>query len=115
MKNYIVTKLEKNDKYDLLITLLDYEILISTYIKTITLPETPCTHVLLDTALCSGVNPYRFIETTIDHGTMSACMQDIQIITVDDILLATANKVLTDNPKYIETSILTESQIEKLK
>lgn len=50
--NYIITHLNNHPEYDVLVTLLDYEIRITDYFKILPRSESDKTLVLIDTALC---------------------------------------------------------------
>lgn len=114
MENYILTKLNADSNYCLIITLLDYEIRISEYLRSIQLPYCHSKQILIDSALCSGVNNYRFIRTNAnENGEMNS--QEIKYVNVDLETLAFANNVLLENQNYIDSSILTKSQIDKLR
>ncbi len=114
MEDYILTKLNNDYNFCLIITLLDYEIRISDYLKSIELPFCHSKKILIDSALCSGVNRYRFIGVNANkNGKMNS--KEIVYVNVDSDTLAFANNVILENPDYIASSILTESQIEKLR
>lgn len=114
MEDYILTRLNDDNNYCLIITLLDYEIRITDYLKSIELPYCHEKKILIDTALCSGVNRYRFIGVNAnDEGKMNS--KEMSYVNVDSDTLAFANKVILKNPEYISSSILTESQIKKLR
>jgi len=115
MNDYIVTKIDGDKRYDQLISLTDYEIPITTSIKTIKLPNCANKMVLIDTSLCSGITPYRFIETTVDEcGTMNLSQHHYVRSGLDPNVVTLANKVLAENKIHIDSSILTTSQIKKV-
>ncbi|ERJ12738.1 type II toxin-antitoxin system RnlB family antitoxin [Haloplasma contractile] len=113
MKKYIVNKLYTNN-LSTIITLLNYEIKISDYLKSIKISSSNNQEkILIDTALCAGMNKYRFIVTTLnDDGTIN--IDDFKYIEVDSNTLEIANEILRKEPLSINNSILTNSQINNL-
>lgn len=112
MKTYVINNLETN-QFDTIITLLDYQTQISNCLKSINLSPRETRNVLIDTALCSGINEYRFIKTTLNEdGTIN--LNQYQYVTVTDDILKTANKILKHQPNALKNSVLPESQIQKI-
>ena len=58
-----------DSKYIALITALDYEILVSKYLKQLSFEASPNKpeHVLVDLALKTGIDKYRFVEFDINE------------------------------------------------
>ncbi len=97
------------EKYEYLITLLDYEAKITKYLQLMQLPFFTNKKVLIDTALCSGVNQYRFIKAklnkdrTIDHSSLA-------YTNVDAHIERTANNMLKSQSIHVRQSVLTNRQ-----
>ena len=112
MKTYLVNNL-RGCEYDAIITLLDYEMQISACLKSIKMPPGKMGKLLIDTALCSGMNEYRFIEVFLnDDGTID--LNKYNYVNVDDGTLKKANGIIKEQPIFLKNSVLTKSQIEKL-
>ena len=110
MKKYLINKLNE-DKFSIIITLLDYETKISSSLKTINISSVENKKLLIDTALCSGLNKYRFIETTLDsEGSIN--VSNYKYVEVDNNILNKANEILKNEPVYLNSSVLTIQQIE---
>lgn len=106
---YIINEIN-TDKYDLIITLLEYDTKITDYLKNLKMPSFRNKKVLIDTALCSGLNHYRFILTTLnDDGkvNISQCKNE----EVDKEIIEKANLIISKEPIYFQNSVLTKSQI----
>lgn len=58
-----------DSKYIALITVLDYEILVSKYLKQLSFEVSPNKpeHVLVDLALKTGIDKYRFVELDVNE------------------------------------------------
>ena len=110
MKNslFLVTILE-NSEFDILITLLDYEMSILDVFKYINLPSTSG-KIIIDTLLSQGMNKYRFLETDITDLKGNA-----KYINVSGDFLSMANMIIKSQPVFLENSILPQSQIQALK
>lgn len=112
MKLYLINSLKK-DGFDSIITLLDYQTQISEYLKSIKIFPNKTKKLLIDTVLCSGMNEYRFIETTLNKdGTIN--LNHYNYINVDNDILKKANEILKYQPTFLKNSVLSESQIEKI-
>lgn len=69
--------------------------------------------LLIDTILCSGMNEYRFIETTLNEdGTIN--LNHYNYVNVNDDVLKKANDILKYQPVFLRNSVLPESQIKKI-
>lgn len=111
MKKYLINYLE--DNYDALITLLDYQTKISTCLKSIKNVSGQRKRLLVDTALCSGMNGYRFIEFTLnEYGTIN--LDNYNYVILDNNTLIKSNEILK-NYSNLENSVLTEYQIKEIK
>lgn len=112
MKQYLINNLKK-DGFDDIITLLDYEIQISRCLKSIRMSPDNTRKLLIDTILCSGMNEYRFIETTLNEdGTIN--LNHCNYVNVNDGILKKANEILKYQPDFLKNSVLPESQIEEI-
>lgn len=112
MKLYLINNLKK-DGFDAIITLLDYQTQISRCLKSIRMSPDKTRKLLIDTILCSGMNEYRFIETTLNEdGTIN--LNHYNYVNVDDDVLEKANGILKYQPAFLKNSVLPESQINKI-
>ena len=69
--------------------------------------------LLIDTILCSGMNEYRFIETTLnENGEIN--LNHYNYVNVDNDILKKANEILKYQPDFLRNSVLPESQIKKI-
>ena len=112
MKLYLINSLEK-DGFNAIITLLDYQTQISKCLKTIRMSPNKMGKLLIDTILCSGMNEYRFIETTLNEdGTIN--LEQYEYVNVDNDVLKKANEIVKNQPVFLKNSVLPESQIKKI-
>ena len=112
MKQYLINSLEQSD-FCSIITLLDYKIQISRCLKIIRMFPNETGKLLIDTLLCSGMNEYRFIETTLNEdGTINLDKYDY--VSVDDNILKKANEIVKTQPIFLENSILPKAQIRNI-
>lgn len=112
MEQYLINSLEK-DGFDVIVTLLDYETQISRCLKSIRMSPDKTRKLLIDTILCSGMNEYRFIETTLNEdGTID--LNHYNYVNVNGDVLKKANEILKYQPAFLKKSVLTESQIKKM-
>lgn len=109
MRSYLINKLNTSE-YSKIVTLLDYEIKISNYLKAIRLsPNMNKPKLLIDTALCSGLNEYRFIEVIVkDDGLID--LNSFKYVEVSKEVLKIANNILSKEPIALSRSILTLPQ-----
>lgn len=112
MKLYLINSLKK-DGFDTIITLLNYQIQISRCLKSIKISPNKTKKLLIDTVLCSGMNEYRFIETTLNEdGTIN--LNHYNYVNVDNDVLKKANEILKYQPAFLKNSVLSESQVKKI-
>ena len=112
MKTYLINNLQK-DGFDAIITLLDYQTQISRCLKSIKISSDKTRKLLIDTVLCSGINEYRFIETTLNEdGTIN--LNHYNYVNVSDDVLKKANEILKYQPTFLKNSVLPESQIKDI-
>ncbi|WP_352417803.1 type II toxin-antitoxin system RnlB family antitoxin [Proteiniborus sp.] len=113
MKKYLVNKLDA-DNFSIIITLLDYETRISDCLKSVKVSSFGSKELLVDTALCSGLNKYRFIATTLNNdGTIN--VNEYKYVDVDSHILEKANEIIKNEPLRLNNSILTTTQINLLR
>lgn len=112
MKLYLINSLKKDGFYAI-ITLLDYRTQISRCLKSIRMSPNKTGKLLIDTILCSGMNEYRFIETTLnENGEIN--LNHYNYVNVDNDILKKANEILKYQPDFLRNSVLPESQIKKI-
>ncbi len=112
MSNYLINDI-KAIEFKKIITLLDYEIKLSDILKSINLSSLEGKTILIDTALVSGMNKYRFIESKVnDKGYLN--INEYRYIDVDLDILEFANSIIRDNPSKLNNSILTIPQKKKI-
>lgn len=112
MKRYLINSLKK-DGFDVIITLLDYQTQISRCLRSIRMSPDETKKLLIDTILCSGMNEYRFIETTLNEdGTIN--LNHYNYVNVDNDVLEKANEILKYRSAFLRNSVLPESQIKKI-
>lgn len=110
MEKYLINDLNMSG-YKKIITLLDYREKISTCLKDIKLLSSARDKVLVDTALVSGINSYRFIEVEIsDDGTLN--LNDYVYPEINKAILKKANSIISKEPIWLNNSILTNTQKE---
>lgn len=104
-----------DSKYIALITVLDYEILLSKYLNQITFKSSPNNfkRVLVDLALKSGIDQHRFVEFNINESGKIE-LKSHKYVLVDLFYENIANEFLREKKDIVLNSILTESQKEKL-
>ncbi|NLM04942.1 MAG: hypothetical protein GX214_07980, partial [Clostridiales bacterium] len=66
MSNYLINDINMVGLRKI-ITLLDYELKLSDVLKSINLSSLEGEIILIDTALVSGINEYRFIESKVNE------------------------------------------------
>lgn len=111
MKNFVINDIF-NKKYKKIVTILNYEFKVSECINLLYLPLNKHDNIIIDTALYSGLNSYRFIQGKIDE---DGKFKDYSYISLNDDLIDYANKIIVTENKSMENSVLTKPQIEKLK
>lgn len=105
----VINRLEENN-YNVLITLLDYQLPVSRCLKSIKIYPRNVQKILIDTVLCTGLNEYRFIEATLNNdGTIN--LNEYKYVNIEKNLEQKANEIIKNQPLYLKNSILPESQI----
>ncbi|AWX70409.1 hypothetical protein DP067_03580 [Mycoplasmopsis anatis] len=112
MKPYLINNL-KMDSFDVIITLLDYRIQISEYLMSIKIFPTGTKRILIDTALCSGINEYRFIEVELKNDD-KIDLDCYSYVVVNDDIIKKANEILKYQTVFLDNCVLTKSQIKKI-
>ena len=100
-----------DSKYIALITVLDYEILVSKYLKQLSFEASPNKpeHVLVDFALKTGIDKYRFVD---ESGKID--LNSYKYVSLNPFYETLANNFLKDKKEIVLNSILTDSQINQL-
>ena len=112
MKSYLINSL-KQGEFSFIITLLDYKTQISRCLKSIKMSPNERGKLLIDSVLCSGMNEYRFIETTLNEdGTIN--LEQYKYVSVDDDILEKANEIVKYQPDFLRNSVLPETQIKRI-
>ena len=112
MSNYLINDINMVGLRKI-ITLLDYELKLSDVLKSINLSSLEGEIILIDTALVSGINEYRFIESKVNEkGYLD--LNEYRYIDVDRDVLEIANSIIRDNPSKLNNSILTIPQKKKI-
>lgn len=104
-----------DSKYIALITVLDYEILVSKYLKQLSFKASPNKpeHVLVDLALKTGIDKYRFVEFDINESG-KIDLNSHRYVSLNLFYETLANNFLKDKKEIVLNSILTDSQINQL-
>lgn len=109
MEKYCFNKIDTQE-YFALLSLLDYRQSISEYLKEIRLKNAAGKRVLIDTALVSGINEYRFIVLRTDNqGVLD--LNSIRYVEPNDEVVKKSNKVLSDFKEYVQHSALSSKQV----
>ena len=104
-----------DSKYIALITALDYEILVSKYLKQLSIETSPNKpeHVLVDLALKIGIDKYRFVEFDINESG-KIDLNSHRYVLLNAFYEILANNYLKEKKEIVLNSILTDSQINQL-
>lgn len=103
-----------NSEYLGIITILDYEIRLSSYLSELILPS--CfkgKKALVDLALKSGVDEYRFVEFNIDDNC-KIILDSNNYIKVSKEIEKTANYFLQQRRNIVNNSFLTDTQKQEI-
>lgn len=99
-----------------IITILDYEIRTSSLLKDLSFPPSEydlSKKVLVDMALKTGMNQYRFIEFSVDSSGKIQSGSNKYVIPTFDVELE-ANSILQGNREIVLNSMLPEFKKEEL-
>lgn len=104
-----------DSKYIALITVLDYEISVSKYLKQLSFGVSPNKpeHVFVDLALKTGIDKYRFVEFDVNESGKIE-LDTYKYVSVNTFYETLANNFLKDKKEIVLNSILTDSQINQL-
>ena len=112
MKTYEISDIEAED-YSILISLLDYRQGILEQLSSINITRSKNKMVLVDTALVSGMNEYRFIDLpVIEDGTLD--LANFKYVFPSQNIVNNSNKILARQKKFVKHSVLSNSQISAL-
>ena len=105
-----INKLD-HSQYIAIITVLDYEILLSKYLKEITFEpfQDNTRQVLVDLALLSGIDQFRFVEFFVDNSG-NILLDNYNYVKLNTYLENMANNYLKERKEIVLHSILTDSQ-----
>ena len=96
------------DKETTIVPLLYYQKPISDQLKDIYEPFND--RVIVDCALVSGLNEYRFLLATIKDGYVT----DTSYLEPSEELITRANRELAKYPKYVKHSVLSNAQVDTI-
>lgn len=99
-----------NSEYLGIVTILDYEIRLKAYLSELVLPS--CSKgkkALVDLALKSGLDEYRFVEFDVDNNG-KIILNSNNYIEVSEDIEKTANHFLQQRKDIVKNSFLTETQ-----
>lgn len=108
LANAIVEANEILDNQMTIVPLLYYQKPISDQLKDIYEPFND--RVIVDCALVSGMNEYRFLLATIKDGYVT----DTTYLEPSEELITRANRELTKYPKYVKHSVLSNVQVDTI-
>lgn len=91
-----------------IVPLLYYQKLISDQLKDIYEPFND--RVIIDCALVSGLNEYRFLLATLNDGRVT----DTTYLEPSNELIKRANSELARYPKYVKHSVLSNAQVDTI-
>ncbi|HFI0621661.1 TPA: type II toxin-antitoxin system RnlB family antitoxin [Streptococcus suis] len=112
MEKYCLKRIDTKE-YFALVSLLDYRQSISEQLKTIILEQGVGKKVLVDSALISGINDYRFISLKVsEDGVLD--FRTIEYVSPNSGIIEFSNKVLSNYKEYVEHSVLSSVQVEAL-
>lgn len=112
MKKYCLNNIDAKE-YFALISLLDYRQSISEQLKTILIEQARGKEILVDSALVSGINNYRFISVKVNENGMLD-FHTIKYVSPDNIVIDTSNKILSNFKEYVEHSVLSSAQAKSI-
>lgn len=96
------------DKETTIVPLLYYQKPISDQLKDIYEPFND--RIIVDCALVSGLNEYRFLLATITNGYVT----DTTYLEPSEELITRANRELAKYPKYVKHSVLSNAQVNTI-
>jgi hypothetical protein len=108
LANAIAEANEILDNQMTIVPLLYYQKPISDQLKDIYEPFN--NRIIVDCALVSGLNEYRFLLATLTDGRVT----DTTYLEPSDELIKRANQELARYPKYVKHSVLSNAQVETI-
>ena len=96
------------DNQTTIVPLLYYQKSISDQLENIYEPFND--RVIVDCALVSGLNEYRFLLATIKNGYVA----DTSYLEPSEELIKRANQELAKYPKYVKHSVLSNAQVDSI-
>lgn len=108
LANAIVEANEILDKETTIVPLLYYQKSISNQLEDIYEPFND--RIIVDCALVSGLNEYRFLLATIKDGHVT----DTTYLEPSEELIKRANQELAKYPKYVKHSVLSNAQVDSI-
>ena len=108
LANAIVEANEILDKETTIVPLLYYQKSISNQLEDIYEPFND--RIIIDCALVSGLNEYRFLLATIKDGYVT----DTTYLEPSEELIKRANQELAKYPKYVKHSVLSNAQVDSI-
>ena len=108
LANAIVEANEILDKETTIVPLLYYQKSISNQLEDIYEPFN--NRIIIDCALVSGLNEYRFLLATIKDGYVT----DTTYLEPSEELIKRANQELAKYPKYVKHSVLSNAQVDSI-
>lgn len=108
LANAIVDANEILDKETTIVPLLYYQKSISNQLEDIYEPFND--RIIIDCALVSGLNEYRFLLATIKDGYVT----DTTYLEASEELIKRANQELAKYPKYVKHSVLSNAQVDSI-
>lgn len=108
LANAIIEANDILDKETTIVPLLYYQKLISDQLKDIYEPFND--RIIVDCALISGLNEYRFLLATIKDGYVT----DSTYLEPSEDLIKRANQELAKYPKYVKHSVLSNAQVNAI-
>lgn len=113
MKKYLIHSI-KHSEYIGIITILDNEIHLRTYLAEVHFsPTFKGKKVIVDLALMTGLNQYRFVSFDIDDNGNLLLNSNCYIPSSKDIENL-ANRFLKQNRVFVINSMLTKTQKQKI-
>lgn len=99
-----------NPDYLGIVTILDYEMQLSAYLSQLIFPsQSKAKKALVDLALKTGINEYRFLEFEVDE-CGKIVLDSNKYVKVSKSLESLANEFLQQKCDIVRNSFLTESQ-----
>lgn len=108
LANAIVEANEILDNQTTIVPLLYYQKSISNQLEDIYEPFND--RIIIDCALVSGLNEYRFLLATIKDGYVT----DTTYLEPSEELIKRANQELAKYPKYVKHSVLSNAQVDSI-